>query len=125
MSEFHRWGGSLKDSLPRVLAHNLTVHLGSERVALYPWKVQVKPDYRVGVDVLQFDGRLGEAVDLAAAWRISLPADNRIVTVRRSNFRIPVADEGYEAFVAAQSRAVDDLAKVIAEAIAGLEKERP
>jgi uncharacterized lipoprotein YmbA len=75
------------------------------------------------VDVLQFDGRPGEGVDLSAAWKISRPGENGVLAVRRSNIRTPVADNGYEAFIAAQSRAVDELAKTIAEVIAALEAE--
>ena len=123
VSEFHRWGGRLKDALPRVLIQNIAVHLGSDRVALYPWKEPVRPTYRVSVDVLRFDGSLGEAVDLVAAWKISRPADDEVLVVRRATFTTPVAGEGYDAYVAAQSIAIDDLAKTIAETITTLAKE--
>jgi len=122
VSEFHRWGGRLKDALPRVLIQNIAVHLGSDRVALYPWKEPTRPAYRVSVDILRFDGRLGEAVDLVAAWKISRPADDDVPVVRRSSFRAAVDGPGYDALVTAQGRALDDLAKTIAEAIKTLEK---
>jgi uncharacterized lipoprotein YmbA len=117
VSEFHRWGGSLKESLPRVLAENISSQLGTEQVAAYPWKGRLKPDVRVAVDIHQFDGRLGEAVDLVAAWRIFLPPDNSVRIFRRSTIRTPVKGAGYEPFVAAQSRAVGALAQAIAKEI--------
>lgn len=120
VSEFHRWGGSLKDSLPRVLAQGIAAHLGTDQVAAYPWKDRLKPDYRVTVAILQFDGRLGDAVDLVAVWRIFHPPANNVLTARRSTIHTAVTGEGYEAFVAAQSQAIGTLGQSIAEDIAEL-----
>lgn len=117
VSEFHRWGGSLKDSLPRILAQDIATYLGSEQVAPYPWKDRLKPDFRVAVAILQFDGRLAQGVDLVAAWKIFQPPENKVLAVHRSAIHTPAQGEGYEAYVAAQSRAIGTLGQAIAQKI--------
>lgn len=125
VSEFHRWGGSLQESLPRVLSENIAVHLGTDQVAVYPWKERLKPSYRVTVAILQLDGRLGDAVNLVATWRIFQPPGNTVLAMHRSAIHTPVNGEGYEEFVAAQSRAVDTLAQAIAQKIAEFSQAQP
>lgn len=120
IAEFHRWGGSLKESLPRVLAENVAVCLGQERVVVFPWRGGDRPDYRVSVDILRFDGRLGDAVELIAVWTVRPKQDDAPPVIDRAVIRMPVSGKDYEAFVDAQSRALAALAESIAAAIADL-----
>ena len=119
IEEFHRWGGTLQGNLLTVLAKNLAMLLQSDQVARYPWDEPVDPDYRVRLDVLQFDGMLGRSVDLDTRWEIVGPGRSdryglKLLRAGRVVHTEPVAGDSYEALVAAQSRAVAALSRELA-----------
>lgn len=119
IDEFHRWGGTLEGNLIPVLAQNLSILLGIEDVVRYPWDEPVDPEYRVRLDVLRFDGVLGGSVDLDTRWEIigPHPSDRfalQLLGAGRTVLSEPVTGEGYEALVAAQSRALASLSRELA-----------
>jgi uncharacterized lipoprotein YmbA len=117
LSEFHRWGGSLRQDFPRVLAENVAALLGTDRVLAYPWGDRLDPAYRVALDVQQFDGALGEAVVLKVTWIVSGREGKSPLAVRKTEIHEPVSGKDYDALVAAQSRAVAALSREIAEEV--------
>ena len=139
MSEYHRWAGSLKGDISRVIAANLAHDLGTTRVWSYAQSTQTKADYQVLIDVLSFDARLGEVVVLDVLWTIrpsaanaasvtpvktgGKPAETTPVATSglprsgRTLVREPVTGTDYEAMVAAQSRALMQVSADIARAI--------
>lgn len=139
MSEFHRWAGSLKGDISRVIAANLAHDLGTTRVWSYAQSTQTKADYQVLIDVQSFDARLGEVVVLDVLWTIrpsashtagvtpakagGKPAETTSVATPslprsgRTLVREPVSGAGYESLVAAQSRALMQVSADIARAI--------
>ena len=114
LSEFHRWGGSLRQDFPRVLAENIAALLGTDRVLEYPWGDRLDPAYRVALDVQQFDGQLGETVALRVTWVVTGRDGKAPLAVRKSMIQEPVSGKDYDALVAAQSRAVAALGREIA-----------
>jgi uncharacterized lipoprotein YmbA len=72
--------------------------------------------------VIRFDGSLGGDVSLIARWAILQGKERKLVSVRKSTIIEPSGDKGYEAMVAADSRAVEKLSREIAEAIKTLPK---
>jgi len=66
ISEYRRWAEPLESGIAEVLADNLAAQVGSERVAVFPWRGATAraPDYRVVVVVLRFDGSPGRRVTL-------------------------------------------------------------
>jgi uncharacterized protein len=117
LSEFNRWGGSLRQDLPRVLAENVAALLGTDRVLAYPWGDRLDPAYRVALDVQQFDGDLGGAVVLKATWIVTGREGKAPLAVRKSMIQESVSGKDYDALVAAQSRAVAALSREIAEEV--------
>jgi len=139
MSEFHRWAGSLKGDISRVIAANLANDLGTTRVWSYAQSTQTKADYQVLIDVQSFDARLGEVVVLDVLWTIrpsashtagvtpakagGKPAETTSVATPslprsgRTLVREPVSGAGYESLVAAQSRALMQVSADIARSI--------
>jgi uncharacterized lipoprotein YmbA len=116
-SEFHRWAGTLKDDVTRVLIENLSILLkGSGRTVLSA-DAAVNPAYRLSVTVNQFDGRLGDKVWLRAVWAIRDLKPNQMIAVRNAVIDQPVAAGDYAALVAAQSRALETLSREIAAEI--------
>jgi hypothetical protein len=121
-SDFDVWAGSLAEDFSRVLAENLSVLLSTESVIVYPGPRPSSVDYQIAVDVIRFDGPLGGDVSLTARWAILQGKDKKLVSVRKSTIIEPSGARGYEAMVAADSRALEKLSREIAEAIRTLQK---
>jgi uncharacterized protein len=114
--EFDRWGESLKSGIADTLAADLGRLLGPERVSVAARAVADQDAWRVRVDVMQFDSVPGDAVTIEAQWSVRGP-DSTLAS-GRSLVREPVQGAGYQALVAAHSRALAAISREIAAAIA-------
>jgi uncharacterized lipoprotein YmbA len=113
IDEFARWAAPLKDEIPRVIADNLTQLLNGARVATIRNPAMRKPITQT-IGVQRFDSALGDAATVEVLWTVRPPKGSAPRT-GRSVVREPAGTAGYEALVAAHSRA---LARVSAD-IAG------
>jgi uncharacterized lipoprotein YmbA len=114
--EFHRWASPLKSEIARVIAANLAQDLGATRVWSYAQTTLPSPDYQVLVDVQRFDSALGDAVTINALWTVRRAAGGAPKT-GRSSVREPTSSAGFDALVAAHSRALARVSGDIAAAI--------
>ncbi|NIP93459.1 MAG: hypothetical protein GWO24_08380, partial [Akkermansiaceae bacterium] len=73
---------------------------------MYPWRKSVPVEYQVVVDVTRFDGELGRDARLIARWTVFGGRDKKVHFMQSSRISEPSGDRGYEAMVAAQSRAL-------------------
>ena len=121
MDEFHRWAGPLKDGFARVLAENIGLLLATDRVAIYPWEIDFKPNYRIAVDIRYFEGQLGENVILEAVWRVSGQEGQEIRIVKTSVIKESLSSPDYEALVAAKSQTIAQLSREIVQEIQRLQ----
>ena len=121
VAQLHLWAGALADALPRVLAENLSLLLGTERVSVYPRLPHQPADYQVVGEVVQFDGSLVGQVSLVVRWTLVTVGERKPVAVRQSRISVPVGTAEYASLAAAQSQAVAQLSRDIAAAI----KEQP
>ena len=117
INEFHRWAGSLKQNFTQVMTQNLATLLQSDQIMARPWERYFKPDIRITMDIQSFTGQLGSFAELKATWMIIDETGQGEALVHRSEFKEPVIDDGYSAFVGAQSRVLARFSKEIAEAI--------
>ena len=117
IDEFSRWAEPLKENFYTVLVDDLSTFLNSEKVIKTAQNLGVPLTLQVGVEVLQFDGILGGDAVLNVKWGLFEAEGKKLVLIRRSLFKEPTGAATYEAFVAAQSRAVAALSREIAEAI--------
>jgi uncharacterized lipoprotein YmbA len=113
--ELHRWAGSLKSEIPRIIADNLAGYLSIRQVAAYPQSAGDNAEYRVLIDIQRFDSTLGESVAIDALWTIKRPSDGVVRTGR--SFAKESSGGSYDAMVAAHSRALATISREIAEAI--------
>lgn len=77
--------------------------------------------YRAVIEVQGFDSALGEAAVLDAVWTVRRTKDGRTET-GRTTVREAVQENGYDALVAAHSRAVARLSRDIADAVRALDR---
>jgi len=122
LSDFDLWAGSLAEDFNRALAENLSVLLSTESVIVYPRLRSGLAKYQITMDVIRFDGSLGGDVSLIARWAIFEGKERKLVFARKSTIIEPSGGQGYEAMVAADSRALEKLSREIAEAIRTLAK---
>jgi len=113
LGEFDQWAAPLQDTFARVLAENLSLLLGTDRVLLQPWPRTTDVDYQVTVDVIRFDGGVGGEVVLAARWSL-IGADGKELVMRKTRFQAPANPRDYEATVTAMSRILEDFSRDIA-----------
>ena len=116
----HRWGGSLRADALRVLGDDLGRLLGTARIALYPDAAAFPVDYRVGVELLAFEGAPGGSVALRARYTIASGADGRALAVEDFAADVPTEGPSFESLVAAHSAALGQLSRTLAERIAAL-----
>jgi uncharacterized lipoprotein YmbA len=117
VDEFHRWAGSVYEDFLIVLTMNLSLLLQTNLVAAYPWEDYFDPDYRIYMEVHQFDGRLGEYALLNITWTITGRDARDIRRVRKSVIKEAVPSEDYEAYIAAKSRIMMALSRELAREI--------
>ena len=123
VAEFNKWAEPLEESFPRALADNLSSLLCTKTVLIFPWKGSVPLDYRVYVDVIRMDGKLGESAVLDVSWTIMGSGEKKgVLMMDRSSYKEPAGGQDHGDFVAAQSRNVAALSRDIAEAIRTLSK---
>ena len=122
--EFNRWASPLQDNLARVVAENLVAILGTPRVTLYLQSLNASLDYRVQIDVRNFDSASGKQAALDAVWTVRRMKDGKTDTGRTS-VREAVPDNSYDALAAAHSRAAARMSQDIADAVRTLERAAP
>jgi len=116
VAEEHRWAEPLKSEIPRVIAENLTTLLDGWQVSAYPQTASDRADYQVVMDIQRFESTLGQTVVIEAIWTVRRSPDGQPRT-GRSLVREQTGGEGYDALVAAHSRALATVSHDIAEAI--------
>jgi len=115
LAEQHRWASSLRSEIPRVIAENLAQMLSTKLVWSYEHTAMGQADVQVLVDVQRFDSDLGDAVTIDSFWLIRRASGQPVTG--RSTVREPIGGAGYDALVAAHSRALAVVSREIAEAI--------
>jgi len=118
IDEFHRWAEPLAGGIAQAVAANLRSLLGTARVAAAPAAAGGTPVYRVALNVVRFESKLGDSATLDVLWTIGR-GDDDAVRSGRSEVVQP-AGSGYDALVAAHSRALARVSEDIATAIRSL-----
>ena len=114
--EFNRWAAPLKSEIPRIISENLTILVKPVRVSTYPQNAGVDADYRILVDIQQFEMTAREGVVLDALWSVRRAAGG-VPRTGRSVVSEPAGAAGYDALVAAQSRALATMSRDLARAL--------
>jgi uncharacterized lipoprotein YmbA len=122
--EFNRWASPLQSNIDRVVAEDLVTLLGTPRVMLFQQALGTPPDYQVAIEVQGFESAPGEAATLNAIWRVRRVKDGKTQLGRTSD-REAITQKGYDALVAAHSRAIARMSQDIADTIRALDRPAP
>jgi uncharacterized lipoprotein YmbA len=125
LSGAHRWGGSLKSDILRVVADDLGTLLGTSEVAIYPTEPGSGVDYRVRLDLREFEATVGGPIVLRLHWAILAGAERQTAVVRASRVEQPPVSFSWADQVAAQSAALGEVSREIAEQLAALHAAAP
>jgi uncharacterized lipoprotein YmbA len=109
----HRWAGSLKNEILRVLTINLKAACPGAGVRSHPWSGPGKPDLRFRLSILQFDGPRAGHVDLKVAWTVE--SDLGPALRRETQLRQEIDGDDLEAYAAAMGYALAGLAGEMAK----------
>jgi len=123
VDEFNRWASPLDDNIARVIAGNLSVLLGTPRVARSPL-ANFDPAYRVTIDVQRFESVAAKSALVEAVWAVRSSAGGETRSGRTVASE-PVQGEGFDALAAAHSRALAQVSRDIAAAIRAAEEKKP
>jgi uncharacterized lipoprotein YmbA len=116
----HRWGGSLRTDILRTMAVDLGALLGTAHIAVYPTEARFPLDYRVLLELVEFDGVPGESVTLRGRFTVASGTDGRAIAVEELRIEEPVASPAWEDLVAAQRAVLGRVNREIAARIASL-----
>ncbi|MGA6971359.1 MAG: PqiC family protein [Candidatus Binatus sp.] len=115
VDEFNRWVAPLGDGIARAVAGDLVVLLGTPQVATQQL-ANFTPDYRVTIDVQQFESIQGNAAVIQAVWTVRRTSNGETRS-GRTDAREPVQGQGFDALAAAHSQAIARVSADIAAAI--------
>ena len=115
--EIHLWAAPLTSEIPRIIVADLAVLLRSAQVSAYTQNAGVDADYRVQVDIQRFEMTPGEAATVEALWSVRRVGGDAPRKTGRTVVSEPAGVAGYEALVAAQSRALVAVSRDLAQAL--------
>ena len=111
-----RWAEPLASEISRVVALNLARQLGTRKVSTQPQIAGTVAGYGVALDVQRFESIAGKEVCIETLWTLRRTAGGEPIS-GRSMVKEPLASSGYDAIIAAHSRALAELSRDIARAI--------
>ena len=111
------WAGSLKDNISSVLATDLGERLHSGSVVAFPWDQQARLRYQVTVDISQFQAVSGQGAVLNVTWRVLDGTGANVVSRHNASFEEPIAGDGYDPVVTAESHLLAKLADAMAASL--------
>lgn len=124
LAESDRWGERFEVMLARTLRESLARLLATDAVVELPSDRALEPELRLELQVLRFEAEAAaettarpDRVVLEARWLVLPGAGDRSLRLERSTLEEPIEGEGAEAAVAAMSRALGGLARILAEAV--------
>jgi len=118
LAETHRWAEPLNNNFSRILAENLSILIGTDKISLHPSRNWSDIDYQVVINVWQFDASKQGEVTLVANWSIRGKGGSELLTMKKSTFSTNLENTtSYTNIVRAQSKTVEMLSSEIAGVI--------
>ena len=117
-SDYNRWAGPLDTDIATVMAQNIATLLESDRITPFTLEnLFFQPTHRVVIIINRYESQLAREFLIDATWSIKDLQSRKLLQIRNSTIRETLASADYEELVAAQSKALAALSKIIAEAV--------
>jgi len=117
IAEFHQWASPLKDNVAQVLTHNLATLQTGDLIRAYPWSAYGAVDYRIIIDIIRFDTRPEQSVNLEANWAIMNEKNHTLLSSGRSKIEHPLDDLSYPAAVKALNKILSEFSQELSLAL--------
>jgi len=104
----------------RVLARNLSILLATPDITIAPHRSDVPPDFRVELEVIQFERDAGGHVRLSAMWRLSEGGNRKLLATRVTDLTSSAVETGQknlEPTVSAMNVLFGELSRIISREI--------
>jgi uncharacterized lipoprotein YmbA len=121
VDEYSRWASPVQDNIARVVAENLVALLGTPRITLFKSQLGAEAEYRVQIEVRNFESVPGKYALLDAVWTVRRVKDGEIKT-GRTDLRESVDGDGFEPLAAAHSRGLAKMSQEIADTVRMLDR---
>lgn len=122
IAQFDRWGEPLDLALARLVSDNLTALLEGVTIKTYPWNLAIPVKYQLILDVVKLESQLDKDLFFAVQWSIIDAQANKMVLMKKSEFRLPITPHNYSGLVKTLSTACASLSSEIAKALETLGK---
>ncbi len=121
LGEFDRWAEPLDRNIERVIAQNLSVLLGTDRVFILPARRPLDLRYRVEIDIIRFNlVKQGETL-LEVRWAVLDGKTERELMIAKSALGRAIAVQNYDAVVSSMNENLAELSREIATALSSLD----
>lgn len=117
IAEFHQWASPLKDNVTQVLTHNLAVLQTGDLIRAYPWSAYGAADYRIIIDIIRFDTRQEQTVNLEANWAIMNEKNHILISNGHTKIEHPLDDPSYPAAVKALNKVLSEFSRELSQAL--------
>lgn len=112
--EFHRWAGIIEKDIAVVIGNNLGTLLGVHKISFFPWLHYFDPDYRVVVELIQFDSDLNGDAILSARWAIIDSSGEKTLASGKSDYNQTLVAPTYDALVDAENMLLGEFSRELA-----------
>jgi uncharacterized protein len=116
LDEFARWADPLKSQIRQVVAADLALDFPGALVSSYPQNVDPASTYQVSIEVQTFESAPGKMASVSVLWSVQPPKQGTPVS-GRTVVHEATGGPGYDALIAAHSRAMAAVSGAIAAAI--------
>jgi uncharacterized lipoprotein YmbA len=117
IAEFHQWASPLKDNVAQVLTHNLATLQADDLIRAYPWSAYGAVDYRIIIDIIRFDTRPEQSVNLEANWAIMNEKNHSLLSNGRTKIERLLDDPSYPATVKALNKILGEFSQELSQAL--------
>lgn len=117
VAEFHQWASPLRNNVSEVLTHNLAALQAADLIRSYPWSAYGAVDYRIIVDIIRFDTRPEQSVNIEANWTIMNEKNHAVVSNGKTKIERPLNDSSYPSAVKALNKVLSEFSQELSVAL--------
>lgn len=110
-----QWAEPLLESIPRVIARNLTALQPDNLFHVYPWSAFGAVDQRIVIEIVQFDAQLGKSVIFEVLWSIRDEQKQETLKQSRTRLEHPLKTTDYVEMVAAMNVLIGEFSQTLSK----------